>query len=611
MYSSYFDIILLFLSLMGWGMSIHHKLRIQPAFIPLFLFSMITCVVYGAGLLKLMPYAVYIIFYSGLFLFALYLFLLKKKRYKIKGIFTPGIVFFILFSIYCTLLLKGVFLLHYDNFSHWGLIVKEMFRLDSLPDVTTLVTFRNYPPGTAVFIYFIGKIIGYTESHVLMAQSYLISASLSVLFAFCRWKKPGYILLTIVAGLTLLLVIKNNIFDLLVDTLLGTVAIAVTVIAYAYKDNWMKNLTVNLPILVLLLFIKDIGKLFVFYDLILMGGLIYAYSIKGEKDTIKRWKITGISLFALLSVPALAHLSWVKYVEKAYPAISFESNKFAVSLDKITQINKSEEFIANLAPMITRAATDPFSSNFKSLLLLWGVAFLFFLVRYIKTRKAAWGLLSPLLLSVFYYIIYILVLYVVYLFLMPENEANFLAGFERYQSTIVIYCAGLLMISTLYEWARWGKLKISRPITAGTAILLCIIFVYPFVTNIHTLASKPDLENSVRMAMKGDYEKITSTGAQDPKVLYYSPKSENDEGYLYNAVIYEQRSYNFAYLTKSGTEQQREELLASIKGSNYLVILDADESIKQFLSENFHIENPNDVYEIKMTDNRIELNPLK
>lgn len=608
---SYLGFIFLSLSLMGWGMFIHHKLKIHPPFIPLFLFSMITFAVYGAGIFKFMPYMVYTIFYSGLLLFVLYLLLLIRKKYGIKGIFTPGIVFFILFSIYSTILLKGVFLLHYDNFSHWGLIVKEMFRLDSLPDGTTLVTFRNYPPGTAVFIYFIGKIIGYTESHALMAQSYLISASLSVLFAFCRWKKAGYVILTVAVCFTLLLVIKNNIYDLLVDTLLGLVALSATVISYYYRKNWGKLLIVNLPILVLLLLIKDIGKIFLFYNLILIILLIFAYSVKREKEKIKKWKIAGTFIFVLFLVPVLINFSWVEYVERAYPEITFESNKFAFSSEKITEINKSAEFISNLGPMITNAATDPSTYNFKSLLLLWGVALLFFLIRFFRTGKASGHLLFPVLLSIVYYTFYILVLYSVYLFLMPENEAEVLAGFERYQSTMVIYCTGLIMLSILYEWSKLDDLKTPRSIIAGSAILFCFIFVYPFAVNLPTLSTKPDLESSVRMAVKGNYERIISTGEQDPKVLYYSPKSENDAGYLYNAVIYEQRSYNFAYLTRSGTKQEQGDLLASIKGSNYLVILDADESLKHFLSGNFHIESPEDVYEIKTIESRIELIPLK
>jgi hypothetical protein len=66
MLTSILLLFLLFLSLAGWGMCFLYKIKVHPAFIPLFLFSSVTTVLFGAGLLHRMPLAANIIYYSGL-----------------------------------------------------------------------------------------------------------------------------------------------------------------------------------------------------------------------------------------------------------------------------------------------------------------------------------------------------------------------------------------------------------------------------------------------------------------------------------------------------------------------------------------------------------------
>ncbi len=247
---------MLALSLTGWGMYFHYKWKIHAVFIPIFLFASITCLVFCAGLLNVMPIVVYLIFSVGLILFIVFVIMFTKKKYQYKELLAPGVIFFILLSTVLVFWLKGLLLIHYDNFSHWGLIVKEMFRVDGLPDGMTTITFRNYPPGSAVLVYFINKIIGYTESHALMAQGVLIAANVSVLFVYCNWRKVNYLLLNMVLSIVLLVIIKNNLYNLLVDTLIGLIALSISVIAFYYRNDWKRSLIVNTPLILLLMLVN-------------------------------------------------------------------------------------------------------------------------------------------------------------------------------------------------------------------------------------------------------------------------------------------------------------------------------------------------------------------
>ena len=264
-----------------------------------------------------------LIFFIGLMYFIFCIFILWKKKFSIKSLLVPSLFSFILFTVCFVLLLQDLILIHYDNFSHWGLLVKEMFRINGLPDGTTQVTFRNYPPGSAVFIYFVGKIIGFTESHALMAQALLIAANLSVLFVFCKWKRVGHLLLTGITSIVLLVIIKNHLYNLLVDTLLGLTALSMSIIAFYYRNNWKMSLIINTPLAILLILIKDSGKFFLIINLILIVWFIYEYYFKGKHNKRVIGKIFYYVVIFLIAIPLGLNFLWIKYTQKVYPQASY------------------------------------------------------------------------------------------------------------------------------------------------------------------------------------------------------------------------------------------------------------------------------------------------
>ncbi len=587
-------------------MYIHHKWKINVSIIPIFLFSSIICLVFSAGLLNFMPHMVYGILISGIFLFGYYVYLYIRKEFMIKDLFLPSIVFFIFISFVITLLLKGMYLLDYDNFSHWGLIVKEMFEINSLPDSRTIIQFRNYPPGSAVFIYFIGKILGPSESHALMAQGYLLAANLAVLFVFYKWKDIFSIVLSVVISMALMLVISAQIYNLLVDTLLGVVALAICIIAYYYRDNWVKCVLVNLPLLSVLILIKDSGKIFFVFNIAIIIWLIISNIKRKEKKQRAPNKNILMAMLLILLVPLFVNFLWLQYIDKAYPAQTYESNKFALSTDKLTNVEKSDELISNLGPKLLQASADLNSINFFSIFLLNIVALLLILGIYIRTRRISKLLLYSIIFSDLCYILYIFSLYLMYLFLMPEGEASYLAGFSRYQSTIIIFCIGLIMTAITLEHAN-GKSKVLK---IGLTFVLSFIYLYPFKENLHSMIIKPDVNNSIRLQVKNEYDKIASTGVTEPKVLYYSPQSKNDSGYLYFVLMYEQLSHNYSIIKGCTNNQEKENLLSVLKESNFLVILDKDENFTKCFSPLLDVADPKGVYEIKNIENKLSVTPL-
>lgn len=56
-----------------------------------------------------------------------------------------------------------------------------------------------------------------------------------------------------------------------------------------------------------------------------------------------------------------------------------------------------------------------------------------------------------------------------------------------------------------------------------SSLALLFGFLFPFAKNINTLITRPDIESSIRGKINSEYERIVSTGADNPKIIYYSP----------------------------------------------------------------------------------------
>ena len=187
-------IIILILSLIGYYLLFQRKVKLKEEFIPIVVIVSISLIMFIAFILNIAILGTILITLAGL------IFLLKSVYEMIKNKEKPkinfNIIFLAIFVIWAAIILKGTILIHYDNFSHWGMIAREMLITDKLPNFeSTTIMFTSYPPGTACTIYFFCKFLGSSESRMLFAQSLIIISSLYTLFAFCnKNKKINYII---------------------------------------------------------------------------------------------------------------------------------------------------------------------------------------------------------------------------------------------------------------------------------------------------------------------------------------------------------------------------------------------------------------------------------
>ncbi|MDO4940332.1 MAG: hypothetical protein Q4E33_01400 [Erysipelotrichaceae bacterium] len=87
--------------------------------------------------------------------------IVKEKNYKevLGRIFTPGFLVYIVLAFVFLFALKGKLMDNFDEFSHWGDVVRAMTSIDDFAsNKASHSIFRTYPPGMSLFQYFLQKL---------------------------------------------------------------------------------------------------------------------------------------------------------------------------------------------------------------------------------------------------------------------------------------------------------------------------------------------------------------------------------------------------------------------------------------------------------------------
>ena len=252
------------LSAWGCGFAAHRVLKIHAYFTPVFTMAGISLIVYAGGLFGALRPAAYLALAGGLAGSAYFFCLLFRKK---TGIRMPGFfgVCFGAVTLAFTRLILHLKLLHYDNFSHWAVMVKYLLSANRFPGADTeLVTFLDYPPGSSVFIYYVCLFLGRSQGVMLLAQTALIFACFLAVFGIVEERRRFLLYSFLAMGCAMLsyLNLTVRINNLLVDFLLPLLAMASAACSYRCRRQiWQASLLSGV-ILGYLGIVKNTGLIF-------------------------------------------------------------------------------------------------------------------------------------------------------------------------------------------------------------------------------------------------------------------------------------------------------------------------------------------------------------
>lgn len=550
-------LLLLIVSCYGYIVEIRKKVRIE--FSVGILFSSIGSLMFFAGILNILEEMICIILGGGLIL------ALKSfyRRERIDDLWNVGMVFFFIMSGGMLLVLHGSQFTHYDNYSHWAIVVKSLLQNNRFPNFMDVnISFQSYPLGSASFIYYIAKVVGNGSEWMQMyAQFLLMGGTVISLFAFVKkWETK---LLAMISSFVLL-ASNVNLTELLVDTLLPIIAVGAVAFCIYYQKELDKKIYYMIPYVVYLITIKNSGIFFV--------GILLIYAlvcIERNKENMKKW------VYSILC-PILTLVLWQKHVKLVY---SYGlRTKHSMSLKNFMNVfgEKSPEDVLHI---VTEFMSRTISLSNKVIPILLCLILMYLFLKYIAYSEMK-ECRDHMIWIISTYVVYQIMLLGMYLFTMPGREALGLAEYNRYHRTILIFLGGMLTVIGIQEIERLkDKVRLSK-----NRIIFGIVFI-----GLICWSLEPNLTYYSKQVTgeitRSEYEKVLFDNQVEhgKRYLLLADSKLSNSDYYFHISRYLLNPTSISIYTVEALMEQ-EDILNSY---DYLIDCDKTEETKGFVGMKF------------------------
>ena len=592
-------------SMLGYVLLARIKWNISLKYSFIFVFSIVGCIVYFGGLLNILFETALSVFLLGIILF--FIFSIRKKlsaAFNLKELSILNIAFIILFAYIFSSLVNTRFI-HYDNFSHWGVVVKDMLIHNAFPTASSdMIDFKNYSLGSSSFLYLVCLIVGHNEGVMLIGQSLLIFGCFYAMFGVVRDTKR--MLLTSLLALCFAVLTYFNISirinNLLVDFLLPIFALAAIAAIYGCRDNIPKAAVISTPILALLVIIKTSA---VFFAAICYLYLIFmAFNSKKFNPSAKK----GLHIFVCVIFIALSLVTLIAWNVHTSFEFKDETAKFEVSSDNLSTVysEKTTDEINTILNNFLTAVLSLESLASLGIVLFNALALISYLIARIAFKKK-WKLFKVLFFLDIAVIIYYVGILAMFLYSMPTDEALRLAGFERYASSIVIFFIGALSLCAVNDTEKSFHIQQgdrrnfmafkslhSKSLYQNATVLFVSITVILLLSEVNGMnymkQSYPDTVPAKVESVVGD----NWSEIDNHKYLFYA--TDNDRQISDYYLQYVGRYLLYAPHVDAISAIDAGTLEDRIDAYDYLVIIESDEAVRDFMYKTAGIEANPGVY---------------
>jgi len=285
----------------------------------------IIAVLYVAGLFEKLLVGITLVYLlAGLALLAA-IYLYNKKKIQMGNLYSPALIVYGIFCVLIVLNCKGAWLARWDEYSHWGLSVRDMFYFDSFAKhVNTTVMLPRYVPFATLIEYFFVFANGmFSEELVYIAFQ---SAMLNTLIIICGVgrKKCSYLIPAVAVMLFLPIIFFEDVYNCIyVDSMLAVFA-AYVLICYYTEELKGFNLLRILGGLFALTLTKDMGMVIAgLLAAIMVADRLYQ-SLRQKKKVIRNLLCPCACVLFVIGI----YFSWQVYM--SIPARAETVSKAAV-----------------------------------------------------------------------------------------------------------------------------------------------------------------------------------------------------------------------------------------------------------------------------------------
>ena len=499
----------------GW---LRRRTRVDFAFVPGIAFSAATVIVFLAGIINVLPLAVMTIVVGGCALLASEWW---RYRSELKAVFhEPALWVMAAVTAYMAWYVRGQRFVHYDNFSHWALVVRVMLNENRFPTFEDpVVVFQSYPLGSASFIYLVTRVLSSSESAMMLAQGVLTLGFVLALMGISRRHRVVSALLA-VGTFAALLAYNIPLDSLLVDSLLAAMGGYLLLFVVVHRARLGELLVPFSAVLCALTVVKNSGLFFV-----LIAAVVAAVVLRRVGDRL------GWRFWAAVATPFFLTLVWNRHV-----ALVFDQGleaKHSMSPGHLASVFE-DKTPSDVASIVRHYAEASLSDRTGAVLLLALVALTALLThRNVLALRTSCTMLAGAVLTV---VLYHGGTLAMYLFSMPLGEALALAGFVRYLR--VLHLVLLMVLLALAVVALQTERTVpSRVLTTSGAVAVVALLI---VLGKGAALLPPAQNSDVRAAVE---EAIGSTDVpSDERVCVLLDK--DDKGYRRYLVRYTLLSQN-------------------------------------------------------------------
>lgn len=496
--------------------------KLKKEIIPLHVCACVVCVLFVFGLFHLLLAGALLLTMFGLaglaFGFRSYTWIIRGNLLKTAAV--CGACIWLLWKLYDS---QGVMFAS-SNFSHYGPIAKYLLMYHTFPDKnTSLFDFYAYPPGTALFIYWGGRLLGRKAVYLVTMQTFLGLCSVTTLLASGK-RRLSEIYIFLYTGVFFICAREggNRAEELLVDVLLASLVIAAFFIATEYSEDETKAIVSLTPVLTLIVFVKNSGLFFAMF--------VFVYWLIVGKHTAKK-------MLCFLSFSG-ALLLWNIHVKIAFAGCESSENALSLSYWMQMFMQKDSDVFRELMVRFGRAQIT--FNNGRSFIVLYYIIWM--LIIFILSRKTGYKyrkimVLNTVLMTM--YISYQIMLLMMYLFSFTSGQAQILSGYSRFNITALMILYGGMAITILCcpEIFRREKMQ-------NAGVVCAIAFL--------TLATIKDIRFDLLGTKR---EQMDINGRAHQQFEYIKEKAHIEENLKQKLLIYvseeeDSRFYSTYYLSK-------------------------------------------------------------
>lgn len=556
-----------FLAYVGYHLTLNRKYDVRWEFIPSLFIVLYSLVLYFFGLYQNLYLGTILFLGLGSTLLVLQIYGLKSIRVvKVGALLRDNIaslVFVVILSGYVIYTSFDGLLTHYDDFSHWGLAVKNFYFDRRLPHAGSVLHFVNYPPMSALSIYSFLQWLPYREDTLLLIRGLILIAFLLPFVSIT--KKQGHVVqaLNMILILSMFGLFPRVCENLLVDYNLALVAALGIRFHSAHNKKNQIIILLFLSIFIYLVLVKDSGKFFAIYSIVL---LYLAF------PSVKRLKLRMVELFAVLAAILISDQTWKLYLQRHIPIQILSEQKFQT--DQVSNLTKSNpidiEFLAGYFQHVTKHPSA-------ILFVIFIIVFLFVvLLSQNKKHKEIRRIVLITLIIISFTSLYHVGLIFIYKNYMNPNEVLEFAGYNRYISTYIAFLL-LVLLMLIYD-SENNSLKYKHIII----VLLLYSFSLLIVTRLPYYVFDK-VETTDRKELKQLLQVLADDGRLKQEIVLYNPQYQSDSsGYLQYQLSYELLSKKvkvWSDFNPKAIDILEEYLIHT----NSIYVLEMDETISTFL----------------------------